>query len=105
MRLMNDLAWRELLESAHGDWFPLKCIRFAETWAETMENLLVTNPCFGECALLAYGETVLIHQLRGSVMAEVVGNAVRALNDCWEHGAQLRQWYDGMATRRENHHA
>jgi hypothetical protein len=91
-------------EKEYADWkakneddpYGLEIFRYAEAWADMMEEKL------GEGAKLEDIAKDTSHQANtAGLTGFMYGAAVSVLSHCWEHGEQLRHWHN-LSTQIKN---
>lgn len=88
MEISNQSEWNKWIESNKDD-YGSACIRYAENWANIMEQSLKKGMTIEQCA----EETSHQADTEG-ITGYMHGAAVSMLVQCWKHGELLRQWHN-----------
>ena len=88
MKLKNPKGWQEGLDN-NQDSYGSCCYRYAEAWANLMEEKMDAGADLKDIAKDTSHEA----DTEG-ITGFMYGCAVQALAYCWEHGEELRQWHN-----------
>lgn len=88
MKVVNWPTWDYVANST--DWRAREICVFAEEWADAMQTAMANGETLEECAGRTRADALAGKGMTGLAYSRAVG----LLTECWEHGGQLRAWYD-----------
>ena len=88
MKLKDAEAWNEAVR-INTDPYSACCVRYAERWADLMEQRMSEGATIGDIADKTSHEA----DTEG-ITGFMYGCAVSMLAKCWEHGEDLRRWHN-----------
>lgn len=88
MQLGNTAAWERYV-TLNTDFYGSGCMRYAQAWAELMEQHMADGVRLEACAQ----EDSHTADTEG-ISGYMYGCAVRILAECWQYGDALRRWHN-----------
>lgn len=89
MKLKDRDSWAEYVNNNSSDPYSGAGVRFAERWANLMEEYMENGTPLKDCAKKASREA----NTEG-ITGFLYGCAVSILADVWEYGEELREWHN-----------
>lgn len=88
MEISNEEAWKSWVDH-NTDPYGAACVRYAERWADLMEQRMANDAELEDIAKEASHEA----DTEG-ITGFMYGYAVQILAGCWKHGERLRKWHN-----------
>ncbi len=89
MKLKDVETYEDWKAKQNGDGYGLACFRYAENWANLMEEEMKNGAKIKDIA------DRLSHEAdTEGITGFMYGASVSILTQCWEHGEELRKWHN-----------
>jgi len=88
MKLTDANAWKQWVDN-NRDPYGAACVRYAEAWADLMEEHMADGAPLEDIAKKASRDA----DTEG-ITGFMYGAAVSMLSQCWHYGETLRQWHN-----------
>lgn len=96
MNVKNQVEWNEWVNNNRNP-YGEKCVRYAESWANLMEDRISRGEELEDVASDTSYEADT-----ECVSGFVYGCAVSMISQCWEHGERFRLWHELEKSRPAN---
>uniref|UniRef100_A0A6M3JMF6 Uncharacterized protein n=1 Tax=viral metagenome TaxID=1070528 RepID=A0A6M3JMF6_9ZZZZ len=88
MKIKDAEAWKKWQDN-NTDYYGGECVRYAEAWADLMEERMKCGVTVADVA-----ERASRHADTNGITGFMYGAAVAMLASSWEHGEELRKWHN-----------
>jgi hypothetical protein len=95
MKILNgkEQDYKEWYENQGAD-YGRACFRFAERWAELLEELINDSSENSDKVIIENADKTSYKADTEGITGFMYGAAVNILSSCWEYGEALRKWHN-----------